>query len=549
MPDQSYDAVVLGGGHHGTIVACYLARAGMRVAVFERKPRLGGGASSGSGPAPGFLMNYCSHWTRFYSHPAYRDFDLYAEGLRYVFPEENEGMVYDDGTSFIGYSAFKVIDDVTGRQEPSAANVEHTREQIHRFSPRDADAYLDLLDKYTRYWKPAFGRHRFTPPLPWGTPDALETLVARPDTGIEPVHQFMTVRQLAYDFFESAELRTLFMRAAVTSTGCFPDDVMGLQGLLHVLPLTLSFEPAAIPLGGTQAITDALVAAGRRRGVQYHTGAEVDEILVSNERASGIRLADGTEVQARLVASDLGIPQTVLRLLREAPVNARIAHRVRNIHYDRGQLYWVNAALHEPPQYAAAETNPGLGPQPRLYWGPKDPDYFATRYQPEIFVHGHAARLYALSSVDTLWDPGRAPAGKHLVGLEEFGPPARFYNAEAWKRIKSNFASTLLDQWQRYAPNMTRDNVISLHVTGPADIERMHPDMMEGGYSEGTTMASQLGRFRPIPELSGYRTILKNVYNCSSNMHSGSGIGRGSSYNCFHAIAADLGLSVDGTKN
>ena len=73
-----YDALVVGGGHHGTIIACYLARAGLKVGVFERKSHFGGGATSGRGPAPDFLMNYCSHWTRFYGHPAYRDFNLQA---------------------------------------------------------------------------------------------------------------------------------------------------------------------------------------------------------------------------------------------------------------------------------------------------------------------------------------------------------------------------------------------------------------------------------------------------------------------------------------
>ena len=98
MADARYDAVVLGGGHHGTIIACYLARAGMSVGVFERAGRLGGGAATVNGPAAGFRMNPCSHWTRFYGHPAYRDFSLYEEGLRYVFPDGNEAMVFDDGT-------------------------------------------------------------------------------------------------------------------------------------------------------------------------------------------------------------------------------------------------------------------------------------------------------------------------------------------------------------------------------------------------------------------------------------------------------------------
>ena len=102
---------------------------------------------------------------------------------------------------------------------------------------------------------------------------------------------------------------------------------------------------------------------------------------------------------------------------------ARLRHRIPNIHYDRGQLWWANLALHEPPDYGG-----DAGPQPRLYWGPKDPDYFASRYQAEIYVNGFASRPFALSSVDTLWDPSRAPEGKHLVGVEEFAAPRRLFS-------------------------------------------------------------------------------------------------------------------------
>jgi phytoene dehydrogenase-like protein len=527
-----YDAVVLGGGHHATIIACYLARAGLAVGVFERAPYLGGGANTSEGPAPGFRMNHCSHWTRFYSHPAYREFNLYDEGLRYVFPEGNEAMVFEDGSSFVGYSAARVV-DATGRTEPWPEGFERTRAAIRAFSRRDADTYARLHECFERFWKPAFRRHRFSPPAPW--PDALEALLDEPESGIEPVHQFMSVRQLAYDFFESDELRTLFMRACTTSTGCFPDDVPGLQGLVHNLPLVLSFEPAAIAAGGSQAISDALVSAGRKLGVEYFTGAEVTAIRVEGSAATGIELGDGSFVGADVVVSGLGVPQTVLRLLSEHPVGDRLRHRIRNIHYDRGQLWWANLALHEPPDYGGE-----AGPQPRLYWGPKDPDYFASRYQAEIYVNGFASRSYGLSSVDTLWDGSRAPAGKHLVGLEEFAAPRRLFGD--WRALRERFTEHLLSQWARYAPNMTRENVIALRVYGPDEIETKRPDMLEGGYSSGSTIASQTGRFRPLPELSGYRMILDNLYNCSANMHSGSGIGRGSSYNCFHTIAADLGL-------
>lgn len=540
-----YDAVIIGGGHHATILAPYLARAGMSVGVFERLGRLGGAARSGKGPVSGYLMNNYSHWTRFYSHPAYRDLDLYDEGLRYVFPEGNEAMVFDDGTAFVGWSAYRVVDEL-GTQEPWPEGVRRTEEAIRRFSGADADFYLRFHDYYVTTLKRAFGAHRFSAPGIWGAPDPLEAVL---EVGgiIEPVHQFMSLRQLAYDFFESDELRTLFMRAATTSTGCYADDVPGLQGLVHVLGLTLSLEPAAIAVGGTQAITDALVSAGSKRGVEYHQHDGVDEILTRDGRATGVRLASGDVVNAEVVVSAVGLPQTLLNLLPSVDLPRRTSNRLRNVHYDRGQLLWANVAVHEAPDYASYVGDPAVGAQPRLYWGPKDPDWLATRYQAEIMTKGYSSRVFALSSTDTLWDPNRAPDGKHLVGVEEFTAPLRMFGRDDWKRIEREVGDLLVQQWSSYAPNMTRDNIESVRLTMPRDVLATHPDMREGGYSQGTTMASQLGRFRPVPELSGYRTVLPNLYNCSSSMHSGSGIGRGSSLNCWRTIASDLGLDPHAT--
>jgi phytoene dehydrogenase-like protein len=544
MSDAHYDAVIAGGGHHATIIAPYLARAGLSVLVLERSPHLGGGANASEGPAPGFTMNHCSHWTRFYSHPAYRDFSLHDEGLRYLFPEQNEGMIFDDGSSFVGFSASEVVDPETGRQERSEENVGRTWEQIARFSKADADTYLGLLDAYEQHWKQAFRRHRFSVPPPWGTPDPLEELLDVPGSRIEPVHQVMTLRQLAQDFFESPELQILFMRASTTSTGCFPDDVPGLQGLIHCLPLTLSFEPAAIAIGGSQAISDALISAGSKLGVEYRTSCEADRIIVEHRRATAVELSDGARIAAEVVISDLGTSQTVLRLLRDVHIDERVRRRIRNIHYDRGQLLWANFAIHEPPRYRAEADNPGVGSQPRLYWGPKDLDYLHLRYQPEIFLSGFASRPYVLCSVDSLWDTSRAPAGSHIVGVEEFAPPRRRFSDVEWRSVRQQFRENLLREWQRYAPNMTPENVIAERIYSPADIERERPNMVQGGYSTGSTIASQSGRFRPIPDITSHRLVLDNVYDCSANLHSGPGIGRGSSVNCFREIARDLHLDA-----
>ncbi len=539
MADQKYDAIVIGGGHHGSIIACYLGKAGLKTLVLEAHTILGGATGTEEGPVPGFRQNFCAHFTRFYSHPAYDDFNLRAEGLEYTFPDQNEGMVFADGSSYIGYSAFRVVDHVTGRTEHSPENVKKTYEQILRFSRRDADAYLKLFDQYQRYWKKAFHKQRFTEPMPWGTPDPLEDLMTIPDSGIEPVHQFMNVRQLANDFFESPQMRTLFIRAAQTSCAAFAEDVIGLQTLVHAMGLVLSFEPAAIAKGGTQAVTDALISAGRKLGVEYRVNHEVDSVVVEDGRAVGVLTKKGARFDAPLIVSDLGAPQTFLRLLRDHPLSEKIVHRVKNIHFDRGGLFWGNVAVHELPQYKAEADNPGVGRQPRLYHGHADPDYLANRYQAEVFLGGIPEKQYVLTGSDSIWDPTRAPPGKHNILVEDYSAPVHLFSSNDWRRMKEEFLNQWLNTWREYAPNMTRDNVIGARIYSGDDVFQSHPDMINGCWQVGSMIASQMGRFRPIPELSGYRTPVEGLYMCSSALHSGAGVGRGSSYIAYKVIARD----------
>jgi len=252
---------------------------------------------------------------------------------------------------------------------------------------------------------------------------------------------------------------------------------------------------------------------------------------------------DGREIKATtLVVSDLGVPQTMFRLLGEEHLTPKQAHRVRNIDYDRSQIWWGNVAVHELPKYSAVSYNSDCGMQPRLYFGPKDPDYIATKYQAEIFTRGYPVRPFILTAPDSIWDPTRAPAGKHTIIVEEFAPPYRFYSEREWLRKKKEFVDDLFVYWQKFAPNMTKDNLIEAFITTPYDVISRHPDMKEGGWAEGSMFASQLGRFRPCPEFSNYKTPLKNLYMCSSNLHSAGGIGRGSSYNAYKVIAEEHGL-------
>jgi phytoene dehydrogenase-like protein len=542
MADKSYDAIVAGGGHHGLIMACYLQRAGLKTGIFELASKLGGAVTSESGPVPGFHLNPGANWTRFYGHPAYADFNLREKGLEYIFPDESEAMIFDNDTCLVGYSALKVVDPLTGKTEVSHENLQKTLNEIRRFSKRDADTAEELFRRYLKKWKTAFGKYRLSPPVPWGEKNELEKLCDDPKDGFDPIYQFMTSQQLAYDLFESEELRTLAVRAPMTSFGGAPDDVIGLHGLVHSLGLVLSWEPAAIAKGGSQSVTNALQKAFTEMGGEFSVRSEVVKLLIENGKAKGIRLRDGTEIEAKhLVVSGLSALQTI-QMIGEENLDRKIAQRVKNIRYNRHNVVWAVLAMHDLPQYKAASFNPDCGPQPRLYMGPRNSDYMANQYLSEILVNGIAGKLFMFVGPDTLWDKSRAPEGKHMIGVEEFSAPTRFFSASRWQELRKEFEDAIIRQWQIYAPNMTRDNIIGCRVFTPYDVELRRPNMHQGSIAVGDMIVSQMDRFRPTPELSNYRTPVKNFYLCSAATHNGVGTGRGCSYNCYQVIREDFDL-------
>lgn len=543
MSDANYDAIVIGGGHHGLIMACYLQRAGMKTGIFELQSKLGGAVTSEGGPVSGFRLNPGANWTRFYGHPAYTDFDLKEKELEYIFPDESEAMVFDNDTCLVGYSALKVVDPITGRTEVSHENLQKTLNEIRRFSKTDADTAEELFRRYMKKWKSAFGKYRLSPPVPWGKKNELEKLCDDPKDGFDPIYQFMTSQQLAYELFESEELRTLFIRAAMTSFGGAPDDVIGLHGLVHALGLVLSWEPAAIAKGGSQSVTNALQKTFLELGGEFSVRSEVVKLLIEKEKGTGIRLKDGAEIMARkLLVSDLSALQTI-QLIGEEHLDARIVRRVKNIRYNRHNIIWAVLAMHELPQYKAASFNPDCGPQPRLYMGPRNADYMANQYLSEILVNGISSKLFMFVGPDSIWDKSRTPEGKHMIGVEEFAAPTRFFSASRWQTLRKEFEEAIISQWQIYAPNMTRDNIIGCRVFTPYDIELRRPNMPQGSIALGDMITSQMDRFRPTPELAGYRTPIKNFYLCSAATHNGVGTGRGCSYNCYQVIREDFSLN------
>lgn len=548
MADAIYDVVIVGGGHHGTVMGALLADAGLSVAIFERQREMGGGACGEDLPLPGFIQNTCAHYTRFWSHPAYAKLKLREHGLNYVMSGSNAegkgciGIAFDDGKCIVGYPAFIVKDIDTFNFEMSHSNIQRTLNEIARFSKRDAGVVEKYMNLFFEKMLQAFHQYEYTPPTPFDVPGPLERLVL--DGSIPPEYQFYTVERLAKDLFESPEMQIYYMRMNYGATGCVPMDVPGLYGFIRSLITIFTVESVAVIYGGTHSITHALQRSFSANGGDFFVMKEVDKVLIENGRAAGVRLADGSEVKARkFVVSDVGVPQTIQRLIGEDNVPEQIAHRSKGINYDRAQIFWGNFAMHELPKYKAADFNPDINDLPVMFLAPNDVDYFTDRWMHEVFTKGHGDKMFPSFGCDSLWDPTRAPDGKHTIAVDEMAPPLRYLTEDQWLKLSRDIVpNKIMDFWQQCAPNMTRDNFIGHHMTSPNDVARRNIDMRQGGWCHGAMFSSQLQRCRPFPELADYRTPIKDLYLCSADQHPGGGIGRGTDICCYKAIAEDHGL-------
>lgn len=551
MADKNYDAVIVGGGHHGTIIACYLQRAGLKTAIFERWHEIGGGACGEELPLPGFIQNPCAHWTRFYTHPAYRDFNLREYGLVYIFPQYSQGWLFPDGRYIIGKPIFEIVNPLTGESRFSSENAQFLLDQIKKINEEDAKTVEDIIERYKERWKKAYYLYRFTGPEEWKEADPLEELCDDKKYGIDPEIKGMTIGEIARKIFRSPELQSYYMRNMLSSTGLFAYERPGLYWHIHVLGLMLSLETAAILIGGTHSITHALLRVFEELGGEFFVLSEVERVIVKDGAAKGIRLKSGEEIEAEIVISDLNI-ELSLELIGEEYVPKDLWKKVKGLKerpkimeedpgYERTHVFWGNMAFFEPPKY---RPNPDLAFVPRLHLGEADVEYFlSNKFQKERWEKGIADKLFLVVAPDSQWDKTRAPKGRATVTVEEFTCPWYRFSELEWIKMKREIVKRFIEEWGKYAENVNEENFIEAWISTPDDVLNRNPCLPTGGWGGLTADAKRLGRLRPFEEVSAYRLPLKNYYLCSSAAHSCHGIGRGSSYNCYKTIAKDFGLT------
>ena len=522
-----HDAIIVGAGHNGLVTAAYLGRAGRRVLVLERR-ELVGGACVTEELWPGFKVSTAAYVTSLLRPEIIRDLALERHGFE-LLPRSP--------------SSFTPFPD--GRYLLMGPNREMTRREVAKFSNRDADAlprYEAMLERVAAFIEPTL---LMTPPDPWSlSPRHLHALarlglrfVRLGKDGAHAV-EILTgaARRLLDRWFESEQLKVTLATDAIIGARASPS----MPGTAYVLFHHVMGECDGVRgiwgyvRGGMGGISNALAAAARERGAEIRVNAEVRKILVKDGRASGVALADGTEIQSPVVVSGCDPAVTFLHLIDPAALPAEFVEAVGRIDYSSASLK-INVALSELPDFRAL---PGAhaAPQHRgtIHIAPTM-DYIEQAYD-DVKYDRPARNPVIEATIPSAVDPTVAPRGLHLMSMFTQYFPYRLREGSL-EEAKEAYADRCFEIMTEYAPNFRR-SVIARQVLAPKDIEERF-GLTGGNIFQGAMTLDQLFFLRPVPGYADYRTPVKGLYLCGAATHPGGGVMGACGYNAAREILRD----------
>jgi phytoene dehydrogenase-like protein len=506
-----YDAVIVGGGHNGLVAAAYLARAGLKVVVLERRHVLGGAAVTEE-VFPGFRFSVASYVVSLLRPEIVRELALPQHGLE-ILPLDGTFTPLDDDY------LWRVNDH--GR----------TVRELRRWSASDAEAYEEysrLMVEMARFIKPILS-------------------MAPADPGRLDPREWLPVARLARDFNGlSLEQRAVFIQLMTMSAADFLDQwfetdalkaTMSASGIIGTFQGIRSPGTAyvllhhymgeidgvlrawGIPRGGTGAVSEAIASAARSCGAEIRTETAVDHFLTRGDEVTGAVTSAGDEVTGRVTLSSLDPQQTFVRLMPSGLLDASFLEKVARYRY-RGSSGKVNLALDGLPEFTCL---PGEGDHLRgaISFSPSI-DYIEQAYD-DAKSGRLSRRPYIDMVIPTLVDPSMAPPGKHVMSCFVQYAPYHLAEGDEWDDgRRAAFGETVIDTIAERAPNI-RDLILHAQVLTPKDIEDTF-GLSEGNIFQGELSLEQLFFNRPVPGWARYRTPLRNLWMCGSATHPGGGI-------------------------
>ena len=530
-----YDAIIVGAGHNGLVTACYLARAGRRVLVLERR-HVVGGACVTEETFPGFKVSTAAYVNSLFHKSIVQDLKLTDHGF-HVLPRDP--------------SSFTPLPD--GRSLLMGPDADLTRKEIAKFSLRDAERYPQyeaMLERVADVVEPTLTMtppDLFRPRLRdlrnlWSLGRAFRRLGAGAGEAVEILTG--AARTILDRWFESEQLKATLATDAIIGAMASPS----LPGTAYVLFHHVMGETDGkrgvwgYVRGGMGALTQALATVARGHGADIRCEAEVARVLVHDGAVTGVALAGGEEFHASIVASNADARVTFTRLLDPSLLPPEFAAAVGRISYESASLK-INVALAELPSFSALPGAPGPQHRGTIHICP-DQDYIERAF--DDAKYGRPSNRPVLEcTIPSAVDPTVAPPGRHLMSM--FIQYAPYTLREGtWDQLREPFADRCFDLLEEYAPGFKRA-VIARQVLTPLDLERTLA-LTGGHHLHGDMSPDQLGPLRPVPGLGGYRTPIAGLYLCGAGTHPGGGVTGANGRNCATRVLADLRRARIGSR-
>jgi phytoene dehydrogenase-like protein len=509
--NSKYDVIVIGGGHNGLTNAAYLARAGKKVLVLERRHVLGGAAVTEE-VFPGFKFSVCSYVVSLLRPEIIRDLDLPRHGLE-ILPLDGTFTPMPSGDYL-----WRVNDH--GK----------TRREIARHSKLDAEAYEEFgkaMQAMCRFVKPILS---MVPPDPSTLkPRELMKLlfIGRRFQGLpseDKYNQVQLMTMSAVDFLDQW-FETDVLKATMSASGII-GTFLGVRspGTAYVLlhhymgEIDGAFRSWGFSRGGTGAISNAIAEAAREAGAEIRTETPVARIIVKNNRAQGVVLGNGDEIRADVVSSGVDPRLTFIKFIEDGLLPSEFLEDVRRYKF-RGSSGKVNIALDALPDFKCL---PGPGAHLRGAISISPSVEYMERAYDDAKYGNFSRRPYIDMVIPSLTDPSVAPPGKHVMSCFVQYAPYKLRPGLNWDDQREAFGNNVIDTITQYAPNL-KNIIINKQVLTPLDLEREF-GLSEGNIFQGELSLEQLFFLRPVPGYAQFRTPIKNLYMCGSATHPGGGI-------------------------
>jgi phytoene dehydrogenase-like protein len=525
---MSYDVIIAGAGHNGLVTAAYLARAGRRVLVLERR-ELAGGCAVTEEVWPGFRVSTAAYLTSLLQDRIVQDLELERFGYSVDAKDPAFFSPFPDGRYFFMWQDRR-----------------KTLEEIAKFSRRDAETYPSYEDHLERLSVFVESMLLTTPPdFPPGAPrDFLEYLkIAARMAKLgrkEMVGLVKIFTQSAADFldewFESPELKVTLATDGVIGANGGPRSPGTAYILLHHCMGGVGGKRGlwGFVRGGMGAVTRAMADSARSKGVTIRTSAPVERILIRGGRARGVVLQGGEEITAPVVVSNLDPIATFLHLLDEKELAPDFLAAIRRYRIE-GTSLKMNLALSGLPDFRALPGAPGPQHRATMHICPSM-DYVEHAWDDAKYGRPSERPLLEMT-VPTMYDPSLAPPGKHIMGIFLQYAPYTLREGN-WDDLREPFSERVLDVIEEYAPNI-RSIIIERQTLTPLDLERRF-GLTGGNIFHGEMSLDQMFSMRPVAGWARYRTPVPGLYLCGSGAHPGGGVMGAPGYNAAREILKDL---------